>query len=96
MKWPAIIGNLLSTRRCVGASVGMSVMCKSGDGLSKGSKCFLGVGVGFSSFGIGFLASDGQKRSWNWRAISEVGQSWCGTGTCGCAGGCADYGELGG
>lgn len=49
-------------------------MCKSGDGLSKGSKCFFGVGVGFSSFGIGFLASDGQKRSWNWEALARLGR----------------------
>jgi len=63
MKWPAIMGNLFSTSRCEGLVVGMSAMCRSGAGLSKGSKCFLGVGVGFSSLGIGFLASDGQKRS---------------------------------
>ena len=64
MKCPAIMGNLLRTSRWLGFSVGMSTMWRSVEGLSKGSKCVLG---GFlSSFGIGFFASDGQYRSWNW------------------------------
>ena len=60
IKCDAIIGNLFSTSKCVGSVVGRSVMCRSGEGLSKGSKCFFGSGVGFSSLEIGFFASEGQ------------------------------------
>lgn len=60
MKCEAIMGYLFRTRRCVGEVVGMSVMWREGEGEAKGSKGFLGVGVGGSSLGMGFLAREGQ------------------------------------
>jgi hypothetical protein len=70
MKCSSMIGNLLSTRRWVAFVVGISTMCNSGGGFSKGSTlCF---GVASSCFGIGFFASEGQKRSWNYARIAQL------------------------
>jgi hypothetical protein len=68
MKCSAIIGNLFRTRRWLGLEVGISAKWSADGGFSKGSIFFFGVVS--SCFGVGFLASVGQKRSCIW--VSSV------------------------
>jgi len=58
MKCSAMIGNLLSTSRCVGFVAGMSAMWRATGGFSKGS--ILCLGVALDCCDTGFFASVGQ------------------------------------
>jgi hypothetical protein len=78
MKCSAIMGNLLSTSRWLGLADGMSTTWSAGGGFSKGSIFCLGVTP--SCFGVGFLASEGQNRSWNCRVCQNHHHGRCMTG----------------
>lgn len=62
-----MMGNLFKTRKCVGGvdPGGTSVMNKAGSGFSNGLTLVLGFDVLMSLLGSGFLAREGQYRSWN-------------------------------
>ena len=82
MKWFGMMGYLFRMREWVGFSVGIWAMRRAGSGCSKGSNGFLVTGLfvdeevaaevvalvllPLAVFRVGFFASAGQYRSWNY------------------------------